>query len=263
MAWSPQIRYASGRTEVAAAVLDPEQVNALLSETAGRLDRAALRAAFREQGDFLALPDFLPPNLIAALQTTLDPLRPEIHRVHVPGRKGGSVSRFSLDRVAPLYAHLYLAPAWVRWLEDLCGETVQPCPARDPHAYALYWYSEAGDYITGHYDTSFYRGKRYTALVGIWDTSTSELVYQLHRKERGRIALEGRIATRPGTFVFFDGDRLYHEITPLGPGQERVVLTLEYVTDPRMRAWQRFISDMKDAISYFGFRQVFGQRPRS
>jgi hypothetical protein len=36
-----------------------------------------------------------------------------------------------------------------------------------------------------------------------------------------------------------------------------VSLTLEYVTDPRMHAGWRIISKMKDAIAYFGFRQVF------
>jgi len=244
-------------------VFSAEEVNAILSDALSHLDRTALRRLFREQGDFLALPDFFPPDFVAGLQATLEPLRPEIHRARVPGRKGGSVSRFSLDRVAPFYSRIYLAPAWIQWLADLTGEVLQPCPARDPHAYALYWYSEPGDYITDHYDTSFYCGKRYTALVGIRDTSTSRLVYRLHRRERGRRAVTGSIATKPGTFVFFDGDRLYHGITPLGPGEERVVLTLEYVTDPRMRPWHRFVSDMKDAISYFGFRQVFARRLRS
>jgi hypothetical protein len=40
----------------------------------------------------------------------------------------------------------------------------------------------------------------------------------------------------------------------------RVSLTFEYVTDARMRPWCRFISNMKDAIAYFGFRQVFRSR---
>jgi hypothetical protein len=60
--------------------------------------------------------------------------------------------------------------------------------------------------------------------------------------------------------VFFDGDRLRHRITPLGEDELRVSLTFEYVTDPRMRPWRRVISTMKDAIAYFGFRQVFRRR---
>jgi hypothetical protein len=36
-----------------------------------------------------------------------------------------------------------------------------------------------------------------------------------------------------------------------------VSLTLEYVTDPSMSPFKRFVSNMKDAIAYFGFRRVF------
>jgi hypothetical protein len=36
-----------------------------------------------------------------------------------------------------------------------------------------------------------------------------------------------------------------------------VSLTFEYLTDPRMHPWRRVISNMKDAVAYFGFRQVF------
>jgi hypothetical protein len=57
--------------------------------------------------------------------------------------------------------------------------------------------------------------------------------------------------------VFFDGDKLRHRITPLKAGEKRVSLTFEYVTDQRMRFGRRLISQMKDAVAYFGFRQVF------
>jgi hypothetical protein len=36
-----------------------------------------------------------------------------------------------------------------------------------------------------------------------------------------------------------------------------VSLTFEYVTDPAMHPWRRVISKAKDAVAYFGFRQVF------
>src|SRR5258707_1119279 len=69
--------------------------------------------------------------------------------------------------------------------------------------------------------------------------------------------LPGPVQIPPGGLVFFDGDKLYHRITPLAAGEKRVSLTFEYVTDPSMRPWRRFISNMKDAVAYFGFRQVF------
>ena len=57
-----------------------------------------------------------------------------------------------------------------------------------------------------------------------------------------------------------DGDKLRHRITPLGANEIRVSLTFEYVTDPGMRPWWRFISNMKDAVAYFGFRQLIRGR---
>ncbi|MEH1831477.1 MAG: hypothetical protein V7L29_05205 [Nostoc sp.] len=43
----------------------------------------------------------------------------------------------------------------------------------------------------------------------------------------------------------------------MGENEQHIVLTLEYVTDTRMGMLKRFVSNMKDAIAYFGFRQVF------
>ena len=49
-------------------------------------------------------------------------------------------------------------------------------------------------------------------------------------------------------------------MTPLGEDEERVSLTLEYVTDPSMHPVKRLFSNLKDAFAYFGFRAVF-RRP--
>jgi hypothetical protein len=83
------------------------------------------------------------------------------------------------------------------------------------------------------------------------------LEYELHTREPGAAIVGGALKIPPGGLVFFDGDKLRHRITPLEAGERRVSLTFEYVTDPRMNPWWRLISNMKDAVAYFGFRQVF------
>ena len=60
----------------------------------------------------------------------------------------------------------------------------------------------------------------------------------------------------PGAMVIFNGNKLWHAIAPLEAGAERIVLTMEYVTNPTMGPFHRFISNMKDAIAYFGFSAV-------
>lgn len=227
----------------------------------GSLDLPGLREQFLLQGAFLFLPDFLPPQLTAQLVAAVRAVEPAVNRNYLPGHKqGGSVSRHSIDELAPDIARLYRSPALLEWLGKLAGEPLQVSPAADPHAYALYFYTQPGDHIGWHYDTSYYAGRRYTVLLGVLDDSSCRLDYQLHTRSRGATAVAGSVQIPPGGLVFFDGDALRHRITPLAAGEERVSLTFEYLTDPRMHRWWRFVSNMKDSVAYFGFRQVFRRR---
>jgi hypothetical protein len=241
--------------------VDPRVLEAVLAEAVARLDVAALRATFRDQNQFLYLERWLPPAVLEPCLADVERVRPYVHRAVLPGhKKGGSVSAFTLARRAPAITALYRSTALLDLLRRLTGQGLEPCPPRDPHACALYFYTEPGDHIGFHYDTSYYRGARYTVLVGLIERSSSRLVAQPWRGHPERAAGEIRLATDPGTVVVFNGDTLWHAITPLGPGEERVSLSLEYVSDPRMTLWHRFVSDMKDALAYFGFRTVFGRR---
>jgi len=231
------------------------------SELAARLRQmppGALRDEYSRQGAFLHIEDFLPPRITERLVAAVTDLGPMIHRNYLPGHKqGGSVSRHAIDAHAPFIAELYRSRALIEWLSELAGERMQASPANDPHAYALYFYTQPGDHIGWHYDTSYYSGRRYTLLFGIVDRSSCRLDYELHTREPGLAAVPGSVRIPPGGLVFFDGDKLRHRITPLGAGEMRVSLTFEYVTDPRMSPGWRLISNMKDAVAYFGFRQVF------
>jgi alkylated DNA repair dioxygenase AlkB len=223
-------------------------------------DTDRLRRAFLEQGAFLFLEDFLAPDVTERLIAGVRAVQSEVNRNYLPGHKqGGSVSRHTIDRLAPFIAELYRSRALVHWLEQLCGDRLLPSPADDPHACALYFYTRPGDHIGWHYDTSYYESRRYTLLLGVIDDSSCKLEYRMHTREADVAAVAGAVRLPPGGLVFFDGDKLHHRITPLGANEERVSLTFEYVTDPRMRPWWRFMSNMKDAVAYFGFRQVFRQ----
>jgi len=187
-----------------------------------------------------------------------------VNRNYLPGHKqGGSVGRHVIDEHAPFIAELYRSRALIDVLEGVAGERLLPSPPDDPHAYALYFYTRPGDHIGWHYDTSYYVGRRYTVLFGVIDQSSCRLDYELHTREQGVAVVPGSIQIPPGGLVFFDGDALRHRITPLREGEIRVSLTFEYVTDGRMRRGRRLISNLKDALGYFGFRQVFARRARA
>lgn len=214
-----------------------------------------------EQGSFLFLPQFLAPEATAQLAAAVTAVESSVNRNYLPGHKqGGSVGRHIIDQRAPFIAELYRSRGLIDMLESIAGERLQLSPPDDPHACALYFYTRPGDHIGWHYDTSYYAGRRYTVLIGVVDESSCRLDYELHTREKGVAIVPGSIQIPPGGLVFFDGDALRHRITPLKEREKRVSLTFEYVTDVRMRRGWRMISNLKDALGYFGFRQVFARR---
>nr|ASR75179.1 hypothetical protein [Nostoc sp. KVJ2] len=222
------------------------------------VDYQKLQAEFQAQNEFLVVENFLPNSLIEKFLVLLPSLQPAINRNYIPNhKKGGSISRYSLDSLAPIFGEFYQLSTFFEFLNEITAEKLLPCPDTDPHTYALYYYTEPGDHIQYHYDTSYYRGKRYTVLLGLVDDSSSKLEYLLYKDIPERETQTRSLSLNPGTLVLFNGDKLYHRVTPLGDNEQRIVLTLEYVTDTRMGMLKRFISNMKDAIAYFGFRQVF------
>jgi hypothetical protein len=225
------------------------------------LDVERLRRTYWEQDEFVHLEQWLPASIVARMVAEVDRVRPQIHRNYIPRhKKGGSVSYYTLVEQAPTILALYRAPAFIRLLSTLTGRALQPCPESDPHSCALYFYTEPGDHIGFHFDTSYYKGARYTVLVGLVERSSSRLVCQLYKTDPTRTPVELSLTTHPGTIVAFHGDKLWHAITPLGEDEERVSLTLEYVTDPSMHPLKRLFSNLKDAFAYFGLRAVF-RRP--
>ncbi len=231
-----------------------------IARTLATLDVAALRATYLAQNEFIYLERLFPESVVAPMIDEVQRVRGAINRNYIPRhKKGGSVSYYTLREQAPAILTLYRSPAFLAFLRAVTGSAADPCPETDPHACALYYYTEPGDHIGFHFDTSYYKGTRYTVLLGLVERSSSRLVCHTHKDDPSRDR-EVALATEPGTLVLFNGDRLWHKITPLGEDEERVSLTLEYVTDPGMTRAKRFISNMKDAVAYFGFRSVFRRR---
>ncbi|MEA3110378.1 MAG: hypothetical protein QOG58_177, partial [Caballeronia sp.] len=160
-----------------------ETLAAHLQRLSPERQTAKLHETFDNQGAFLYLDDFLPREFTEKLVAAVHAVTPAINRNYLPGHKqGGSVSRHAIDELAPFIAELYRSSALIGWLEKISGDTLQESPADDPHAYALYFYTKAGDHIGWHYDTSYYEGRRYTLLLGVKDDSSCRLDYELHTR---------------------------------------------------------------------------------
>jgi len=205
------------RTEGDAARMRPaplQPVRDELTRAIESLDLDAFRDAYRRQGEFARIERFLPASLVDRFVREFEQVRAKVHRSHVPRRKkSGSVSYFTLRAEALAIATLYHAPAMREFLSAVVGRPLMLCPERDPHSCALYVYTEPGDHIAAHYDTSFYRGARYTVLLGLINRTTSRLVGQLFRTERSRRPVDFELSTDPGTLVIFNGDKFWHAVT--------------------------------------------------
>ncbi len=167
------------------------------------------------------------------------------------------MSRHTIDELAPFVAEFYQSPALIHWLEQVTGDKLQVCPPTDPHAYALYFYTRPGDHIGCHYDTSYYDGRRYTLLIGVMDDSSCRLEYELHHRNPEVSDQLGSVQNPPGAFVLFDGDKLRHRVTPLRRERDPRVADLRIRDQSGPAAVAALYRNMKDAMAYFGFRQVF------
>jgi len=217
---------------------------------------------YTNQGEFLALENFLPQHVMDMFIEEVQQIRTHLNRNYIPGhKKGGSISFYLLRQSAPSLLAFYRDPRLREWFSQLAGEQLLLCPEDDPHACALYFYTEKGDHIGYHYDTSYYKGARYTALLGLVDRSSSRLVCRLHTKDAVAKPQELSMTTDPGVLIFFNGDKLYHAVTPLGENEERIVLTMQYVTNPEMGRFKRWYSNLKDAVGYFGLSALFRRAP--
>jgi len=234
-----------------------EPLERRIERAARALDDDAITSTYFRQGEFIVIPNALPTSVIAELVSEVEQARASLVRRALPGFKhSASIGWATLREQAPSIAALYRSPGLRALIARIADAALVQAPDTDAHACAVYHYDRAGDGIGFHYDTSWYKGALYTLLIGLDNASTSRLVCELHRREPHRPQRRVEVATNPGTLVMFHGDKLRHSVTPLCTGERRIVLTLQYVTDPKMGFLGRVVSMLKDALAYFGFREV-------
>jgi hypothetical protein len=234
-------------------------IDAAIRGAVSREDEAARRHEYAAQDEFVILEDFLPAEVMERWEAELPALIPQIHRNYLPGhKKGGSVAYDTVATVAPSITGVYHSPQLLGFLRRITGAEMQECPSNDPHRCAFYAYTEEGDHMGFHYDTSYYKDRRWTLLVGFKDDSSSRLVCHLHTKNPGHEVEKLEVQMTPGMLVLFNGDKVYHAVTPTKAGETRYVVSMQFVTSGEMNPFMRFISNMKDAVAYFGLRGVFG-----
>jgi hypothetical protein len=222
------------------------------------LNLPELRQKYFAQGEFLYLENFLSEKTLQDWRAELAALKPHLHRNFIPRhKKGGSVSYAGIRAHAPCIDGFFLSAPLRECLQQIVDAPLKPCPESDPHRCALYAYTEEGDHIGFHYDTSYYKDRRWTALVGLEDRSSSRLLCHLHTKESGRTVEKLEVQVKPGALVLFNGETVYHAVTPTKASEERYIISMQFVTSAEMNPFLRLFSNLKDAFSYFGVKEVF------
>ena len=89
------------------------------------------------------------------------------------------------------------------------------------------------------------------------------MLFRSHTRQPGRDPVDRAVATHPGSMVIFNGDKVYHGVSPSRDGDRRVVFTMEFVTSREMGRVQRLFSNLKDAFAYFGIRALLRGRSRA
>ena len=249
---------------MATTLVTPESAESSLKKGLTVLDREQLHKEYLRQDEFLVVDGFLPAEVLEQWNEELEALKPRIHRNYIPKhKKGGSVGYDTVRALAPTINAVYQSPAVLDFLRSVAGAPMKECPASDPHRCALYAYTEEGDHIGWHYDTSYYKDRRWTMLIGFQDESSSKLLCRLHTRQPGHEVENLELRVNPGMMVLFNGDKVYHAVTPVKEGEYRYIISMQYVISGEMNPFMRFVSNMKDSIAYFGLREVFFGRRKS
>jgi hypothetical protein len=235
---------------------------AALREAIARLDVAALARAYAEDDGLVVLPDLIPPTLVAEMAAEARALAPGARRTFVPWfRKAEAVGHHAIKARAPALQALHRSPSLMALATRLAGVPLEHRRPNDAHASGLYLYNRPGDYVGWHYDDcGCVLDASFTVIAGVVDESRSRLEVELHKKTAGRASEHRSIATRPGTLAFFRGSSVYHRVTPIGPGEERISFSFVYVREglhPKGfdRIWQTGI----DTLLYFGWKGLPGR----
>jgi len=210
------------------------------------IDAAGIAEQFRAQDELVFVDAAVAGDRLAELRREAEQLAPTATRMHVPFvRKGGTVGGRRIRRDAPAMAALYRE--LVADVALLTGHPLYEKDEDDDHAVALYCY-RAGDFMASHLDRcgSAPFGS-YSVTVGIIDESTSRLECEL---SGGRTLA---FSTGPGSLTIYNGSRIGHAVSRLGPGERRIVLSGSYRTQARPDAVPYLAQRLAEGFLSFGW----------
>jgi len=169
-------------------------------------------------------------------------------RIVLPGWKAG--------RTITTQEVIHTLPNVWEWYKSLVskirseiGTQVKTTQDFLPTSCAVLIYENNGDFINWHYDVNYFNGQSFTLLVPLTFTDVcTEYIYKdPYGKQRSLPNTEGKS-------ILFEGEKVFHMASPFckcGAKQKRVVLSMQFSTDPTISWYNRALMRLKD-IAYIG-----------
>jgi len=202
------------------------------------------------------IPGFADPKMFAVLQSCV--LNQSLgKRVHIPTHKRGVTIPYSeIRRSYPEIARFYQSESLAGRISEIARIGVLPTPLHDQSSCSVLIYDQPGDRIGWHFDHNFYNGRHFTALLPVLNEqrskgclSSAELIVRV----RGDVVT---VPTPPNSMVLFEGAFVRHTVTPLGPDERRVILSMTFCSNPTTRPLRDLQRRFKD-IAYLGVRALW------
>lgn len=142
-------------------------------------------------------------------------------------RKAITVNSTDLMKIN-IIKNLYYSPFFINFLKDVTNLQLQNVSCNDQANANLLVYNQPNDFITWHLDPNHYIGNRLTILISIVnknkntnDLSMSQLQY-IKNGEKISIKMP------ENSILIFNGSKIYHQATGIGPDDNRIVLSFTY-----------------------------------
>lgn len=208
--------------------------------------------------DHLAvIPNFLPAETFQQLHDEIVGMG-QTERSYLPTHKqGGTVAYETLHENAPKVVAFFNAEALRDLFSAIVGERVSPTPLHDQSACSLLFYTQPGDHINWHYDHNFYDGRHFTVLLPIvnqhnqepGELSSAQLLVKQGEQEQV-------VSSAPNTLIIFEGAKVLHKVTRLGPDETRIILSMTFTTTPQASLPKAIARRIKD-VAFFGLRALW------
>lgn len=221
---------------------------------AASVDPVALREEFQRER-IVVVEGFLEEETFQRIREECLAHADKAERSFIPfHKKGGTLSYEAIHRHAPACLAFYHSHALRHWLSQVIGEDVQPTADHDQSSCSILYYDQEGDHINWHYDHNFYRGRHFTVLLSAVNRGTDSGGLSHGKLQRKRSDGEVVSLDMPeNSLVVFEGARVLHRASPVAGGEQRVMLSMTFGTDPRIPWYREILRRFKDT-AYYGPR---------